>query len=425
MTDSRIVKVSGRRVWDGRGRPAVEAEVALACGARGRAIAGAGAVRGGCAATLLDGGIRLGGLDVRRAVAHVNGEIAKALLGRDATDQEALDQVLLALDGTPERSRLGGNALLAASLASLQAAAAAHGLPLYAYLLDDEEVILPLPQVRVFGAAAGGAGRVDVQDLMVIPVGAASLDQALEWLGEIRRAAEAVAAEWGTLPAAAEEGSLSPDCDSNEEAIDALMSAIERAGLVPGEEVAIALDIAASALYEDGLYHLALDGAELDSDEMIDMLAGWLERYPIRTLENPLAAEDAEGLARLTAAVGEGVQIAAPDRIGGDAGRVAEAAAGGACNTILLAPADAGTVSEARAALDAARAAGWDAIAALGGGGSEDAAIMHLAVGWGIAQLKAGAFAGTGRMAKWNEGLRIEEAAGARARFGVAGRVLK
>jgi len=271
---------------------------------------------------------------------------------------------------------------------------------------------MPLPQVRIFGGGSGSGSRADVEDFMAMPIGAGSFDQAHEWVAEVQRAAAGMAGEWG-----AAQGT------SNEEALDMMMSAIERAGLVPGDEIAIALDVAASALYEDGLYRLALEGAELDADEMIDMLAGWLERYPIRTLENPLAAEDAEGLARLTEAVGERVQIVAGNLLGSDAARVAAAVESGAGNALLLDPAEAGTVSEARAALDAAREAGWDTIAAAGAGGSEDATIAHLAIGWGLGQLKSGAFAGGGQTAWWNEALRIEEAVGTRSRFGAVGRL--
>ncbi len=425
MTDSRIVKLIGRRVWDSRGRPTVEAEVVLASGARGRAIAPAGASTGsGEAVELRDGGSRLGGFDVRRAVANVNGEIAKAVLGRDATDQEALDEALVALDGTPDKSRLGANALVAVSMANLHAAAAAHGLPLYAYLLDEEEVTLPLPEIQIFGGGAHARRRVDVQDFMVMAIGAGSFDQALEWTAEVYRAAGLLMEEWGSLQGVADEGGYWPAFDSNEEALDALVSAIERAGLVPGEEMAISLDIAASEFREGGLYRLALDGVELDADEMSDMLIGWLDRYPIHSIEDPLAEDDAEGMVRFTAAVGERVQIVGDDFLVSNAARVQAAADMGACNAVLLKPNQAGTVSETRAALEAARAAEWGAIVSARSGESEDATIVHLAVGWGVPQLKVGSFARSERMAKWNEGLRIEEAAGARARF-AAGRLFR
>lgn len=418
MSDSRIVKVLGRRVWDSRGRPTVEAEVVLAGGARGRAIAPAGvSIGSGEAVELRDGGERLGGLDVRHAVAHVNGEIARALMGRDATDQEAIDETLIVLDGTPEKKRLGANAIIAVSMATLHAAAASHGLPLYAYLLDEDEVTLPLPQIQIFGGGAHAGRRIDVQDFMVMAPGAASFDQALEWTAEVYRAAGVLMGERGRLQGVADEGGFWPAFDSNEEALDALMEAIERAGLVSGEEIAISLDIAASEFYENGVYRLALDRTELDTDEMIDMLMGWLERYPILSIEDPLAEEDVDGLARFTAAVGGDVQIVGDDFLVTNAERVRWAAERGACNAVLLKPNQAGTISETRAALDAARKAGWRTIASARSGESEDTTIVHLAVGWGIGQLKVGSFARSERMAKWNEALRIEEAAGPRARF--------
>lgn len=418
MSDSRIIEVLGRRVWDSRGRPTVEAEVVLAGGARGRAIAPAGASLGsGEAVELRDGGKRLGGLDVRHAVAHVNGEIARALMGRDATDQEAIDETLIVLDGTSEKKRLGGNAIVAVSMATLRAAAASHGLPLYAYLLDEDEVTLPLPQIQIFGGGAHAGRRTDVQDFMVMAPGAASFDQALEWTAEVYRAAGTLMSERGRLQGVADEGGFWPAFDSNEEALDAVVEAIERAGLVLGEEIAIALDIAASEFYEDGLYRLALDGSELDTDEMIDMLMGWLERYPILSIEDPLAEDDADGWARFTAAMGAEVQIVGDDFLATDAERVRWAAEHSSCNAVLLKPNQAGTISETRAALDAARKAGWKAIVSARSGESEDTTIVHLAVGWGVGQLKVGSFARSERMAKWNEALRIEEEAGPRARF--------
>jgi enolase len=418
MSDSRIVQVIGRRVWDSRGRPTVEAEVVLAGGAHGRAIAPAGASRGSNEAVeLRDGGARLGGLDVRQAVAHVNGEIARAILGRDATDQESVDKTLVVLDGTAEKSRLGANAIVAVSLATLQAAAASHGLPLYAYLNDEDEVTLPLPEIQIFGGGRHAERRVDVQDFMVAPVGASSFDQALEWTGEVYRAAGELLRERGRLQGVADEGGYWPAFASNEEALDALLASIERAGLVPGEEMAISLDIAASEFYRDGLYRLALDRSELDSDEMIDLLIGWIDRYPIASIEDPLAETDFDGLARFTSEVGGRIQVVGDDVLVTNAERVRQAAERGLCNAVLLKPNQAGTVSETRAALDAAREAGWGSIVSARSGESEDTSIVHLAVGWGVRQLKVGSFARSERMAKWNEALRIEEAAGPRARF--------
>ena len=415
MSDTTIVAVHGRRVWDSRGRPTVEAELRLAGGAFGRAIAPAGASTGsGEAIELRDGGDR----NVQRAIAAINGEIAAELVGRDAADQAAIDQYLIALDGTPQKRRLGGNALVAVSMAALHAAAAAAGGPLYAHLLGNPaEAAIPLPEIQIFGGGAHAGRRVDIQDFMVVAPGAASFDQALEWTAEIYRAAGMLMAERGLLQGVADEGGYWPAFESNEAALDALMQAIERAGFTPGQEIAISLDIAASEFHEGGRYRLALDESALDGDAMAELLIGWLDRYPIVSIEDPLAEDDAEGLRRFTQAVGERVQIVGDDFLVTNAERVRAAAAQGICNAVLVKPNQAGTVTEAKAALDAARAAGWGAIVSARSGETEDVTIVHLAVGWGVGQLKVGSFARSERMAKWNEALRIEEALGPRARF--------
>src|SRR5215472_1931902 len=419
MADTHIAGVSGRRVWDSRGRPTVEAEVRLAGGAVGRAIAPAGASTGsGEAIELRDGGTPLGGRDVQRAVTAVKGEIASALQGKDAADQAAIDKSLITLDGAPQKRRLGGNALVAVSMAVLHAAANAAGQPLYAYLLGDKaEAIMPLPEIQIFGGGAHAGRRVDIQDFMIVAPAARSFDQALEWTAEVYRAAGDLMAERGLLQGVADEGGFWPAFDSNEAALDALMRATERAGFTPGQEIAVSLDIAASEFHGDGLYRLARDGRTLDSDGMAEMLIRWLDKYPIVSIEDPLGEDDAQGLKRFTAAVADRVQIVGDDFLVTNAERVKQAAMIGACNAVLIKPNQAGTVTEAKAALDAARAAGWGAIVSARSGETEDVTIVHLAVGWGAGQLKVGSFARSERMAKWNEVLRIEEALGPAAHF--------
>jgi enolase len=419
MTDTRIAGVKGRRVWDSRGRPTVEAEIRLAGGAVGRAIAPAGASTGsGEAIELRDGGTRLGGHDVQGAVAAINGEIAAALIGQDAADQATIDRLLIALDGTPQKRRLGGNSLVAVSMAALNAAADAAGRPLYAYLLGDKgDVVMPLPEIQIFGGGAHAGRRVDIQDFMVVAPAARNFDQALVWTAEVYRAAGELMAKRGLLQGVADEGGFWPAFESNEAALDALMRAIERAGFTPGREIAISLDIAASEFHRDGLYRMARDGRSLDSDGMAEMLIGWLDRYPIVSIEDPLGEHDAEGLRCFTAAVGDRVQIVGDDFLVTNAERVKQAAAIGICNAVLVKPNQAGTVTEAKAAFDAACAAGWGAIVSARSGETEDVTIVHLAIGWGVAQLKVGSFARSERMAKWNEALRIEEALGPRAGF--------
>ncbi len=424
-TDTRIHHLVARRVWDSRGRPTVEAEVHLEGGAVGRAIVPAGASKGRREALeLRDGGARFGGLDVLAAVGHVQGEIARALAGLDATDQAAVDARLVELDGTPAKMRLGANATLAVSMAAAHAAAAARGLPLYAHLgqrRGAEATLLPMPQIQIFGGGAHAARRVDIQDFMVVCPGASSFAEALEWTAEVYRAAGAAMRERGALFGVADEGGWWPHFDSNEEALGALVVAIERAGYAPGTQVAIALDIAASEFGEcvhgRGRYTLGLDRRELDSDGFIEVLQRWCERYPIASIEDPLAEDDLEGFARFTRLLGHRVQVVGDDLLVSDAALVRQAAAAGAANTVLLKPNQRGTLSETLQCWEAARELGYAAIVSARSGETEDTTIVDLAIGWGVGQLKVGSFARGERMAKWNAALRIEERLGSRARF--------
>ena len=280
---STIEQVSARRVWDSRGRPTVEAEVRLAGGAVGRAIAPAGASTGsGEAVDLRDGGSRLGGNDVAAAVRNVNQDIAAALRGRDATDQAALDGTLLDLDGTRNKGRLGGNSLIAVSLAALHAAAGAADLPLWRHLLGDGPALLPLPEIQIFGGGAHAGRRVDIQDFMVMPVGASSFSEALDWTAEVYLAAGKLMARAGRLQGVADEGGYWPAFDTNEEALEFLVRAIEDAGRTPGDDLAVSLDVAASEFHDAGRYQLGLDGRTVDRDALLELLMGWL-RWPRTT----------------------------------------------------------------------------------------------------------------------------------------------
>ena len=418
MSDTRITSVHGRRVWDSRGRPTVEVDVELGRRFLGRAIAPAGASTGtGEALDLRDGGTAFGGFDVRRAIAGVNGEIAAALTGRDAGTQEDIDRALVELDGTPDRSRLGGNALVATSMAVLHARAAAAGLPLWRFLAGDAEVRIPLPEIQIFGGGAHAARRVDVQDFMVVCPAARSFAEALDWTAEVYRAAGALMKQAGRLQGVADEGGYWPAFSSNEEALDTLVRAIEAADLTPGREVAISLDVAASEFGRDGVYTLALDGRRLGTDEMIAMLGGWIDAYPIVSVEDPVAEDDFVGFRAFTAAFGDRCQVIGDDVLVTSEARVREAAATGTVNAVLIKPNQAGTVSEAHAALLAAKAAGFATIVSARSGETEDTTIAHLAVGWDAGQLKVGSFARSERMAKWNEVLRIEEALAGKAGF--------
>lgn len=413
-----IQDVRGRRVWDSRGRPTVEAEVVLSNGSHGRAIAPAGASTGSAEALdRRDGGASFGGYDVRNAVAAVDSAFAPALQGHDATDQALIDRRLIETDGMADKSRLGANAAIAVSMAVAHAAAAAAGQPLYRYLAGDRHLILPLPEIQIFGGGAHAGRRVDVQDFMVVCPGAESFAEALDWTAEIYRAAGSLLAEAGLLAGVADEGGFWPAFETNEQALDMLLRAIEKAGYRPVDQVGIALDIAASEFGEKGRYRLALEDRELDSGAMIELLQSWLKRYPILSIEDPLAEDDIDGFRAFTSLAGENLQIIGDDLLVTDAERVHRIAALNAANALLVKPNQRGTLTETRAAFDAARIAGFDTIVSARSGESEDVTIAHLAVGWNAGQLKVGSFSRSERMAKWNEVLRIEEALGDSATF--------
>ena len=415
---TRITRIAARQIWDSRGRPTVEVDVELAGGAFGRAIAPAGASRGRFEAVdLRDGGARFGGFGVEKAVSNVKGEIASALCGMDAVDQNAIDARLTALDNSANFSRLGGNASVAVSLAVLHAAAAAEGLPLWRYLVGETKPRLPLPEIQIFGGGAHAGRRIDIQDLMIMVPGAESVREALEITADVYRAAGRLMEDAGKLAGTADEGGWWPVFASNDEALEALVRAIEAGGHRPGEDVFISLDIAASEFHENGRYRLALDGSELSSDEMAELIEGWARRFPILSIEDPAGQDDPATMRRVTAALAAQCQIIGDDFLVTDAARVDAAAADGACSAVLVKVNQAGTVSKAHAALAAARRHGWASIVSARSGETEDTSIVDLAVGWDAGQLKVGSFARSERMAKWNSLLRIEEAMGADARF--------
>ncbi len=417
MNPTAIRHIQARRIWDSRGRPTVEVDVTLAGGARGRGFAPAGASRGSREAVdLRDGGKVLGGFDVQRAIANVSGPITQRIMGMDAMDQAAVDDALVALDGTPTKSVLGGNATIAVSLAVLHAAAAAAGQPLWRYLSAGKPVRMPLPQIQIFGGGAHAGRRVDVQDFLVMPVGAATFDEAMVMTAEVYRAAGELMDRMGRRSGVADEGGWWPDFRSNEEAIETLVRAIEAAGY-RHDQVAIALDIAASEFGSQGRYTLGLDKRTYDTGEWVEQLVGWVTRYPIVSVEDPVAEDDAAGMQMFTRAVGDRIQVIGDDFLVTNAQLVANAIAAKSCNAVLLKPNQAGTVTETVRAMDVARAAGWGMVVSARSGETEDVAIVHLATGWDTGQLKVGSFARSERMAKWNEGIRVEQEMGGGALY--------
>lgn len=418
-----ISSVKGRRVWDSRGNPTVEVDVRLENGKLGRAIAPAGASRGTREAIdLRDGGAALRGKGVARAVDNVNGPIAAALAGRDVFDQAGADAAILALDGSKLKETLGGNATVAASLAILHAAAAEAGKPLWRHVADHYgcRPSLPLPEIQIFGGGAHAGRRVDIQDFMIVVPGAASFDEVMEVTNEVYFAAGDIMASRGKIAGVADEGGWWPVFDSNEEALETLVAAIEKAGEKPGDRVVISLDIAASEFGKAGRYRLSLEDRDMDSGALIDMLGGWLDAYPVASIEDPLGEDDAEGMVEFTRRFGERVQIIGDDYLVTNADLVEQAAAAGACNAVLIKVNQAGTVSESVAAFHAARIRGWGAIVSARSGETEDVSISHLSTGLGGGQLKVGSFTRSERMAKWNECLRIQDELGANAFVGGA-----
>lgn len=415
---SRIKKVRGRRIWDSRGWPTVEVEIQLENGVTGRGLAPAGASCGSLEAVeLRDGGSALAGKDVQKALHNIDNTIAPALTGIDIHDQEKIDALLEELDGSGNFSNLGGNAAVACSMAAINTAASDTGLPLWKYLAGDAQVALPLPQIQIFGGGAHAGRRIDIQDLMVIANGATSFQQALVMTAEVYHSAGRIMRQRGLLNGVADEGGWWPAFSSNEEALDTLVKAIEGAGFTPGQDLSIALDIASSEFGKNGRYRLALESAEYDSDGLCELLLGWLDRYPIVSIEDPLAEDDEQGLIAFTRAAGSRVQIVGDDYFVTHAGRVKAAAEKGACNAVLLKANQAGTITQLRSAHSAAKAAGYGTIVSARSGETEDTTIVHLALGLNAGQLKVGSITRAERTAKWNEAIRLEDS-GALAFFG-------
>ncbi len=415
---SEIDAVHARQILDSRGNPTVEVEIALRSGATGRAAVPSGASTGEFeAAELRDGGDAWMGKGVTQAVANVNGEVAAAIAGFDAFDQRALDQALIDLDGTPNKSRIGANAILGVSLAAARAAAAEERQPLWRYLGGEAARVLPVPMMNVLNGGAHADNSVDFQEFMIVPSGASSFHECLRMGAEVFHNLKKTLGKRGLGTAVGDEGGFAPDLESNEAALQAVIEGIEAAGYVPGTDVCIALDPAVSELYDDGAYVLAGEGRTLSAAELSDYWAGLTGRYPILSLEDGMDEEDWDGWRALTERIGERVQLVGDDLFVTNTERLERGIQLGVGNSILVKVNQIGTLTETLAAMDLARENGYTAVMSHRSGETEDTTIADLAVATGCGQIKTGAPSRSDRVAKYNQLLRIEEALGADAEF--------
>jgi enolase len=415
---SQIERVHARQILDSRGNPTVEVEIGLRSGAHGHAAVPSGASTGEFEATeLRDGGKAWSGKGVGRAVQNVNSPIAEAVAGLDAADQQGLDDALISLDGTPNKSRLGANAILGVSLAAAHAQAAEEGLALWRYLGGDAARVLPVPMMNVLNGGAHADNKVDFQEFMIVPCGAPSFSECLRMGTEVFHALKATLHDRGLSTAVGDEGGFAPDLDSNEDALKMLVAGIEAAGYTPGHDVAIALDPAASELHRDGAYVLEHEGRTLSADELAGYWADLSARYPIVSIEDGMDEEDWDGWKTLTERVGAGVQLVGDDLFVTNTERLSRGIELGVANSILLKVNQIGTLSETLKAIAMAREAGYTAVMSHRSGETEDVTIADLAVATGCGQIKTGAPSRSDRVAKYNQLLRIEEQLGDDAQF--------
>jgi enolase len=416
---SGIERVHGRQILDSRGNPTVEVDVLLKSGAAGRAAVPSGASTGEFEAVeLRDGGDTWAGKGVAKALANVNGELAEAVNGLDPADQETLDRKMIELDGTPNKGRLGANAILGVSLAAAKAAAAEAGQPLWRYLGGEAAHVLPVPMMNVLNGGAHADNRVEFQEFMVVPVGAPSFAEGLRMGAEVFHALKRTLHDRGLSTAVGDEGGFAPDLDSNEAALQALIEGIEAAGYGPGEEVAIALDPATSEIFEGGSYVLEHEGRTLTSADMSDYWAEMAGRYPIVSIEDGMDEEDWDGWKLLTERIGSKVQLVGDDLFVTNTERLKRGIDTGVANSILIKVNQIGTLTETLAAIRMAEEAGYTAVMSHRSGETEDTTIADLAVATGCGQIKTGAPSRSDRVAKYNQLLRIEEALGADAAYG-------
>ena len=417
---SAIRSTHGRRVFDSRGNPTVEVVVTLASGATGRAAVPSGASTGEFEAVeLRDGGEAFGGKDVECAVANVDGELAEAVSGREADNQEELDRAMVELDGTADKGRLGANAILGVSLAAAKAAAEDHGVSLWRHLGGEQASVLPVPMMNVLNGGAHADNRVDFQEFMVVPAGAPTFSRAMRTGVEVFHALKRTLSERGLGTTVGDEGGFAPDLDSNDAALAALVDGIEAAGYRPGDDVLIAMDPATSELFSasDGAYRLEHEGRALDSAELSDYWADLCGKYPIASLEDGMDEEDWDGWRALTERLGDRVQLVGDDLFVTSTERLQRGIDSGVANSILVKVNQIGTLTEALEAVRMAREAGYTAVLSHRSGETEDTTIADLAVATGCGQIKTGAPSRSDRVAKYNQLLRIEEELGSRATY--------
>lgn len=417
----KIKEVNAYQIYDSRGNPTVEAEVVLENGAVGYGLVPSGASTGQFEALELRDGDRgrFMGKSVFRAIDHVSGELANAVRGLAADDQEAVDARMIACDGSENKSRLGANAILGVSMAVANAAARAKDLPLYAHLGGGEGTLLPLPEIQIIGGGAHANWRTDIQDFLLIANGARTYAEVMEITFNVYHAAGAIMKEHNRFFGLADEGGFWPAFASNEEVFETFVEAIERAGYTPGKEASISLDIAASDLYDEasGTYRLELDGQSYSSEDFCDLLLSWCRKYPVISIEDPLADTDWEGWKRFYQEMGKRIQIIGDDLFTTNIERIRDGISRGAANSVLIKLNQIGTVSETINAIRETQRAGWLPVVSARSGETEDAFISHLAVATNAGHLKVGSFARSERMVKWNEIIRIERQLGNQARF--------
>ena len=412
---SYIEDILAREILDSRGNPTIEVEVAVADGSFGRAAVPSGASTGVHEALELRDGDkgRYGGKGVLKAVDNVNNVIAEELVGWDVTDQKAIDELMIELDGTPNKGNLGANAILGVSLAVAKAAANYAGLPLYRYVGGSYAHMLPVPMMNILNGGKHAVDGPDLQEFMAMPVGAPTFSEALRWGTETYHALKAVLKSKGYGVGVGDEGGFAPSLKTNEEAIEVILEAIQKAGYTPGEDIWIAMDPAASEIYEDGKYHLAKESRVLTSTEMVDFYANWVEKYPIISIEDGLDEDDWDGFKLMVERLGDQLQIVGDDLLVTNTGRIARAIEEKAANSVLIKLNQIGSLTETTAAVRMAHKHGWTAVTSHRSGETEDATIADLAVALNTGQIKTGAPCRSDRVAKYNQLLRIEEQLGA------------